>query len=61
MKRQGKTGIWTLVLIQPTGKILACSEWGTNYEFTKQEWEALPIFNEKTDSLPNVVLNLPTD
>lgn len=42
-KRQGNTGLWTFVLETPEGKVIACSEWGTNYEFNKKEWEALPL------------------
>jgi len=43
MKRQGKTGIWTFVMTTKEGKILATSEWGTNYEFAETQWNALPI------------------
>lgn len=43
MKRQGNTGIWTFVLHKKDGNILACSEWGTNYTFSKSCWEALTI------------------
>jgi len=41
--RQGQTGRWEKVLVQPDGKILARSEWGTNYEFAPREWAALPL------------------
>jgi hypothetical protein len=40
--RQGKTGVWVFVMETPDGKVLATSEWGTNYEFAKAEWEGLP-------------------
>ncbi len=43
MKRQGNTGIWTFVMVTGDGKVLATSEWGTNYLFTQQCWEALPV------------------
>lgn len=43
MKRQGKTGIWTYVTDTADGKILATAEWGTNFEFNKAEWDALPV------------------
>lgn len=42
-KRQGNTGVWTFVLKTPEGKILARSEWGTNYEFSEAQWLELPI------------------
>lgn len=43
MKRKGNTGIWTLVLETNDGKVLATSEWGTNYLFSKAYWEMLPL------------------
>lgn len=43
MKRKGHTGIWTFVMETPEGKVLATSEWGTNYEFDKRFWEMLPV------------------
>lgn len=43
MKRQGKTGVWTFVMATDDGKVLATSEWGTNYEFDLDHWERLPI------------------
>lgn len=43
MKRQGKTGIWVFVMKIEAGKILARSEWGTNYEFDERYWLALPV------------------
>jgi hypothetical protein len=46
-KRQGKTGVWKFMLETPEGKILACSEWGTNYEFAKKEWQDLPLVIEE--------------
>lgn len=41
--RQGKTGIWTFVLKTDEGKILATSQWGTNYEFQEKAWSDLPL------------------
>ncbi len=46
-KRQGKTGVWTFVMKTPEGKIMATSEWGTNYEFNEAEWQALPVINSR--------------
>ena len=42
-KRQGKTGVWTFVIKIDGGKILATSEWGTNYEFDEKQWGALTV------------------
>ena len=50
MKRQGKTGKWTFVLETSEGKILATSEWGTDYEFNKKQWEELPIIEEENET-----------
>jgi hypothetical protein len=36
--RQGNTGVWTFVIKTPEGKIIARSEWGTNYEFDEKQW-----------------------
>lgn len=44
-KRRGNTGVWTFILETPDGKILAAAEWGTNYEFEKAQWLALPVVN----------------
>ena len=41
-KRKGNTGVWTFVTITGEGKVLATSEWGTNYEFNRKEWADLP-------------------
>ena len=41
--RKGNTGTWTFVLKMPEGKILARSQWGTNYEFHEKQWSELPI------------------
>ena len=43
MKRKGNTGVWTFVMIDPDGKVIATSEWGTNYKFDLRFWEMLPI------------------
>ena len=42
-RRQGKTRVWEMVIVTGEGKILATSEWGTNYELDKACWEALPV------------------
>jgi hypothetical protein len=42
-RRIGNTGIWTFVLKTEDGKIIARSEWGTNYEFSESHWLALLI------------------
>lgn len=47
-RRVGKTGIWTFVLRTEDGKIIARSEWGTNYEFNEKEWFELPILTSAT-------------
>lgn len=43
MKRKGNTGIWTFVMLTGEGKVIAISEWGTNYEFHPDYWAALPV------------------
>ncbi len=45
-KRQGKTGVWTFLLKTPEDRIIATSEWGTNYEFHEQQWLEIPIIND---------------
>jgi hypothetical protein len=50
-KRIGNTGEWAFVLETPEGKILATSSWGTNYEFAKAQWEAMPVLGAKPKSL----------
>lgn len=45
-RRQGKTGVWTFVIKIDGGKILATSEWGTNYEFDEAQWKELPEIEE---------------
>lgn len=42
-QRQGNTGVWEFVLKTADGKILALSEWGTNYEFDEAYWLKLPL------------------
>lgn len=44
-RRLGNTGVWTFVLKTPEGKILAQSEWGTNYEFNEKQWLELLILS----------------
>lgn len=47
MKRKGNTGIWAFVMFtnaeDGTQRVMATSEWGTNYEFHPEFWEKLPI------------------
>ena len=42
-KRRGNTGIWTYVLRTGNGTIIGLSAWGTNYEFTEDAWNAMPL------------------
>lgn len=47
MKRQGNTGVWTYLSKSKCAlghdTVIALSEWGTRYEFHKEQWEALPV------------------
>lgn len=45
-RRQGKTGVWMFVIKIDGGKILATSEWGTNYEFDEAQWNELPVIDK---------------
>jgi len=56
-KRHGKTGIWTFVLKTPDGKIIARSEWGTNYEFHEKQWLELPVVESSNIQLFTVASN----
>ena len=47
-KRQGATGVWTLVLKTDDGKVIATSEWGSNYEFAEKQWLELPLIENIT-------------
>lgn len=42
MKRQGKTGVWMFVELFNNDRVMACSEWGTNYVFDVRYWNLLP-------------------
>ena len=37
--------MWTYVMTKPDGNVIACSEWGTNYDFDARYWDMLPVID----------------